>query len=185
MTARQLHRVEIAQPEPHTVELRVLVEGLTWQDFARCAEVDPEIFFPEKGQSVNDPSKICRGCEVRTPCLEYALEKGERYGFWGGMSERERRRILRQREEAQGEPQLGERRPERAPKSPKRRVTVSDLETIRARREDGDNLTVIAEDYDVTHGYLSKLLAGHATPVPDPIVDNAPEGSGEAGKVAA
>jgi WhiB family redox-sensing transcriptional regulator len=68
---------------------------LEWQDKALCAEVDPEIFYPEKGGSVRDPKRICGLCEVREPCLDYALthEDAGRFGIWGGTSERERRRI--------------------------------------------------------------------------------------------
>jgi WhiB family redox-sensing transcriptional regulator len=71
-------------------------EDLGWQDRALCAETDPEAFFPEKGGSTREAKKVCRFCEVRAECLEYALENGERYGIWGGLSERERRRISRQ-----------------------------------------------------------------------------------------
>jgi WhiB family transcriptional regulator, redox-sensing transcriptional regulator len=65
----------------------------SWQDFALCAETDPEAFFPEKGGSVREAKKICRGCFVRTECLTYALEHEERFGIWGGLSEQERRRL--------------------------------------------------------------------------------------------
>lgn len=67
-----------------------------WQDRALCAQTDPEAFFPEKGGSTREAKKVCRGCEVRVECLEYALEHGERYGIWGGLSERERRRMSRE-----------------------------------------------------------------------------------------
>jgi WhiB family redox-sensing transcriptional regulator len=60
-----------------------------------CAQVDPEIFFPEKGGSTRDPKRVCRSCEVRAECLDYALEHEERFGIWGGMSERERRGLRR------------------------------------------------------------------------------------------
>lgn len=71
------------------------VEGMSWQDNALCAQTDPEAFFPEKGGSTREAKKVCRTCEVRTECLEYALEHDERFGIWGGLSERERRRIKR------------------------------------------------------------------------------------------
>ena len=66
-----------------------------WQDRALCAQTDPEAFFPEKGGSTREAKKICLGCEVRHECLDYALEHDERFGIWGGLSERERRRLKR------------------------------------------------------------------------------------------
>ena len=58
-----------------------------------CTQTDPETFFPEKGGSTREAKKICANCEVREDCLEDALARGEKYGVWGGMSERERRRL--------------------------------------------------------------------------------------------
>ncbi len=69
--------------------------ALAWQADALCAQTDPEAFFPEKGGSTRDAKRICTACEVRTECLEYALENDERFGIWGGLSERERRRLRR------------------------------------------------------------------------------------------
>jgi WhiB family redox-sensing transcriptional regulator len=66
-----------------------------WHESALCAETDPESFFPEKGGSTREAKKICTGCEVRAECLEYALANDERFGIWGGLSERERRRLRR------------------------------------------------------------------------------------------
>ena len=66
-----------------------------WKDRALCAETDPEAFFPEKGGSTREAKRICSGCEVRAECLEYALANDERFGIWGGLSERERRRLRR------------------------------------------------------------------------------------------
>jgi WhiB family redox-sensing transcriptional regulator len=70
-------------------------EDQGWQERALCAETDPEAFFPEKGGSTREAKKICTGCEVRAECLEYALANDERFGIWGGLSERERRRLRR------------------------------------------------------------------------------------------
>lgn len=67
--------------------------ALSWQSDALCAQTDPEAFFPEKGGSTRDAKKICTTCEVRTQCLEYALQNDERFGIWGGLSERERRKL--------------------------------------------------------------------------------------------
>ena len=72
-------------------------EDLSWQDLARCTEVDSEIFFPGKGGSTREAEKVCAGCEVREPCLEYALAHYEDHGIWGGTSRNERRRIRAQR----------------------------------------------------------------------------------------
>ena len=69
----------------------------TWQTKANCMGVDPDLFFPERGASTREAKSVCHGCEVKMECLEYALRHGEKFGIWGGMSERERRRIRRQR----------------------------------------------------------------------------------------
>jgi WhiB family redox-sensing transcriptional regulator len=66
-----------------------------WQENALCAQTDPEAFFPEKGGSTREAKRICLGCEVKNACLEYALSNDERFGIWGGLSERERRRLKR------------------------------------------------------------------------------------------
>lgn len=66
---------------------------LAWQSDSLCAQTDPEAFFPEKGGSTRDAKRICGSCEVRAQCLEYALENDERFGIWGGLSERERRKL--------------------------------------------------------------------------------------------
>lgn len=71
-------------------------EALAWQSDALCAQTDPEAFFPEKGGSTRDAKRICEGCEVQSECLDYALENDERFGIWGGLSERERRRLRRE-----------------------------------------------------------------------------------------
>ena len=68
-------------------------EALAWQERALCAQTDPEAFFPEKGGSTREAKKVCTRCEVRAECLEYALAHDERFGIWGGLSERERRKL--------------------------------------------------------------------------------------------
>ena len=69
-----------------------------WHDDALCAQVDVgDMFFPEKGGSTAEAKTICAGCDVREQCLEWALENQERFGIFGGKSERERRRILAER----------------------------------------------------------------------------------------
>lgn len=66
---------------------------LDWQDRALCAEVDPELFFPTVGESPRLAKQVCMRCEVRSDCLEYALQHNERFGVWGGKSERERQAL--------------------------------------------------------------------------------------------
>jgi WhiB family redox-sensing transcriptional regulator len=68
---------------------------LSWQERALCAQTDPEAFFPEKGGSTREAKRVCMSCDVRQECLEYALAHDERFGIWGGLSERERRRLKR------------------------------------------------------------------------------------------
>jgi WhiB family transcriptional regulator, redox-sensing transcriptional regulator len=74
-----------------------LSHGEGWRMYALCAETDPEAFFPDKGGSTREAKLVCRGCPVRGDCLEYALANEERFGIWGGLSERERRRVRQQR----------------------------------------------------------------------------------------
>jgi WhiB family redox-sensing transcriptional regulator len=68
-------------------------EELDWHEQALCAQTDPEAFFPEKGGSTREAKRVCLSCDVRTECLEFALMNDERFGIWGGLSERERRRL--------------------------------------------------------------------------------------------
>ncbi|NKS56215.1 WhiB family transcriptional regulator [Rhodococcus hoagii] len=62
-----------------------------------CSQTDPDAFYPDKGESSTPAQKICTGCPVRTECLEYALERDERYGVWGGLTPRGRKSLLRTR----------------------------------------------------------------------------------------
>jgi WhiB family redox-sensing transcriptional regulator len=76
------------------IDVPLVDEGiLGWQERALCAQTDPEAFFPEKGGSTREAKKVCLSCDVRSQCLEYALAHDERFGIWGGLSERERRRL--------------------------------------------------------------------------------------------
>jgi WhiB family redox-sensing transcriptional regulator len=84
--------------QTHEVEEVNMERG--WQDEANCLGVDPDLFFPERGASTREAKEVCRGCVVRNECLEYALVNGEKFGIWGGLSERERRRLRRARAQA-------------------------------------------------------------------------------------
>jgi len=82
------------------VDLMSLLYGRevrSWQAKANCMGVDPDLFFPERGDSTREAKEVCRGCVVREDCLEHALANGEKFGIWGGLSERERRRVRRSR----------------------------------------------------------------------------------------
>ena len=86
-----------AQPNQSAAEGVDEVAAESWQAFANCLGVDPDLFFPERGASTKEAKQVCQGCVVREDCLDYALANGEKFGIWGGLSERERRRIRRQR----------------------------------------------------------------------------------------
>ena len=69
----------------------------TWRQLAACRGVEPDIFYPASDEEADAAKSVCGVCPVRQPCLEYALSSRERDGVWGGATEKERRRILRQR----------------------------------------------------------------------------------------
>jgi len=69
----------------------------SWQDQANCLGGDRVLNKTKRGASTREAKEVCRGCVVRLECLEYALDNGEKFGIWGGLSERERRRLRRQR----------------------------------------------------------------------------------------
>lgn len=66
---------------------------LDWKQDAVCAQVSGDFWFPDKGQNGGDAKKLCETCPVAEICLKYALEHGERFGIWGGKTERQRRKI--------------------------------------------------------------------------------------------
>lgn len=70
-----------------------LLEDEPWRDDALCAQTDPEAFFPEKGGSTREAKSVCATCTVAAECLDWALANNERFGIWGGLSERERRKL--------------------------------------------------------------------------------------------
>ena len=70
---------------------------MNWLAKAKCRDMDPAIFFPSDGVGVQAAQRICAECSVREECLEYALVEHVDHGVWGGASERQRRRILRER----------------------------------------------------------------------------------------
>jgi len=66
-----------------------------WAARSECRGEDPTIFFPGTDDDPAIGLAICARCPVRQECLEYAIEARERYGIWGGTTERQRRRMVR------------------------------------------------------------------------------------------
>jgi WhiB family transcriptional regulator, redox-sensing transcriptional regulator len=94
----------VAAPSP---ALAAVAEALTarpgWQAQANCRDLDTRQFFPGRGDPTEGAKAVCRGCVVREACLEFALAGNEKFGIWGGLSDRERRRVkARRRREAAG-----------------------------------------------------------------------------------
>jgi len=71
--------------------------NLSWHQQGACRGLDPEIFYPSSDEEAEVAKTVCMGCSVRHACLEHALGSRERDGVWGGCTEKERRRIVRQR----------------------------------------------------------------------------------------
>ena len=80
----------------HT-DLAEFLDIPAWYKDANCKGSNQDDFFPERGSSTVIAKKICSECKVQKECLEYAVERKERFGIWGGKSERERRAIRRER----------------------------------------------------------------------------------------
>lgn len=78
------------RPTPKPLPMLVQ-EDQPWAEYALCAQADPEAWHPKKGVPSPKAKATCALCPVRQPCLEYALRTDQRWGIWGGLSERERR----------------------------------------------------------------------------------------------
>lgn len=76
-----------------------------WADGA-CRDLPAEWFHPERGESTTNAKAVCASCSVRVDCLTWALDNHEKFGIWGGTSERERRRIRRRLRAGQPVPEL-------------------------------------------------------------------------------
>ena len=69
-----------------------------WRQFAACRDTVPDLFFPigTTGPAVDQISaakRVCHGCTVQEPCLNFALATNQESGVWGGTSEEERRKL--------------------------------------------------------------------------------------------
>ena len=92
----------LVQPCDLGDEVAVLEPALAWSMFtasrqtpARCRNVDTALFFPARGDnlSVRVAKQLCSTCPVRGECLDYARDAGEKLGVWGGLTERQRRKL--------------------------------------------------------------------------------------------
>lgn len=72
-----------------------ITEERPWVVFSACRDKDGDLFFPESRSQEREALAICATCPVQLDCLEYALEADIRFGIWGGMTEKQRRRTAR------------------------------------------------------------------------------------------
>ena len=70
-----------------------VVEDISWHERAACRYKDPELFY-QTGNDAREAKNVCGTCPVRAECLTYALETKEEWGVWGGMEEKERRKVV-------------------------------------------------------------------------------------------
>jgi len=96
--------VEVPEDNPtvssridRTEKLVLELAARTWLDRANCRGIDPQLFYPDRGEPTRQAKEVCTGCEVREACLDYALASGQKFGIWGGTSERERRALRSRR----------------------------------------------------------------------------------------
>lgn len=94
---RRVMAKRVGSHSPLDLDLPALADE-PWMGEAICAQTDSEAFFPEKGGTTKPAKQICATCPVRSQCLEYAMDHDERFGVWGGLSERERRKLRWERE---------------------------------------------------------------------------------------
>jgi len=88
VTAGQPRRRNLAAPAPPPGG---------WRYRAACRGADLDLFFPGRGESAEPARRVCAGCQVREPCLDYALRHGIAHGIWGGLAERDRRALRSRR----------------------------------------------------------------------------------------
>jgi WhiB family redox-sensing transcriptional regulator len=72
-------------------------QQIEWRKLGACRGLDASVFYPDEDDDAEDAKAVCQMCAVRVACLEHALMSREKVGVWGGATERERRRIIRQR----------------------------------------------------------------------------------------
>jgi WhiB family redox-sensing transcriptional regulator len=86
-------RERSSSPRPFAGKRSQPLGGQSWRTRAACCDADPGLFFPGLGGSAGPAKRICAACPVRAECLAFAVASGERFGVFGGLSERERHRM--------------------------------------------------------------------------------------------
>ena len=107
MSVEEEYYVPKIHPRKHIKESHPNLQNLLnpeidlerWWEEGNCLGMDPNLFYPERGKSTKEPKEICSNCPVQLHCALESLENNEKHGIWGGLSERERRRIRRQRKD--------------------------------------------------------------------------------------
>lgn len=102
---RRRRLTAVPDPEPTAAEavadaVRAAQAGADWRQHASCRGVDPDLFYPSRGEASTPAKEICGTCPVQDECREYALDNDEKFGIWGGLSEKQRRQLRRTRREA-------------------------------------------------------------------------------------
>jgi len=82
-----------ARPPRHRTPAPPVPTPAGWRERAGCRGADLEVFFPGRGETAEPARRICAGCPVRQPCLDYAISHGIVDGIWGGLTERDRRAL--------------------------------------------------------------------------------------------
>lgn len=87
--------MRVARQTRHTPSLQPSTAE-PWMDDALCAQADADMFFPEgQGASAAEAKRLCALCPVQDECLSFALEHRLYYGVWGGLTDKQRRRLRR------------------------------------------------------------------------------------------
>jgi WhiB family redox-sensing transcriptional regulator len=130
--------VTAAQPR-HRSPAAPVPLGVRWRELAACRGSDIGVFFPGRGESAEPARRVCAGCPVREPCLDYALGHGIISGVWGGLAERDRRELRSRR--------VGAARRERD-------------EAIAAAAAAGYSQAAIGREFGLTRTSVSRVLSG-------------------------
>jgi len=77
--------------------ISVSAKEIVWRQLGACRGLEPSVFYPDDDDEAIEAKAVCADCGVRVACLEYSLQVREKAGVWGGATERERRRMIRQR----------------------------------------------------------------------------------------